>query len=70
MCSLSNKNREILEIKLACHLRNQTRQILEIKCYLKNQMRQILKIQNPFEKSNVTNFRNQNDNKDQQDFSS
>ena len=46
-CSLSNKNREILEIK----------------CHLKAQMWQILKIQNPFEKSNVTNFGNQNDNK-------
>ena len=29
--SFSNRNREILEIKLECHLRNQTRQILEIK---------------------------------------
>lgn len=58
---MSNKNREILEIK---------RQILETKCHLKNQMRQILKIQNPFEISNVTNFGNQNDNKNQKDFSS
>ena len=67
---ISNKNREILEIKLACHLRNQTRQILEIKCHLKTQMRLILKIQNPLEKSNVTNFGNQNDNKNQKHFSS
>ena len=46
------------------------RQILETKCHLKNQMRQILKIQNPFEISNVKNFGNQNDNKNQKDFSS
>ena len=58
MCSMSNKNREILEIKLACHLRNQTKKFWEpsviwkIKCdrfwkskiHLRYQMWQTLEI--------------------------